>query len=226
MSFQPIKYSLRFISTASRPSSLFVRQFHARTAMSAQVPSSNDISAVAKDENGPVKGSESAQMQSRVGKVLVRPSMSSLTPQFADQPLQNFESAAQDVLSKMQQDPQSITADDANHLKSREARATGQAQPPKDSVSAEAQRLAAANERGTTPRTGQTGSLNPTEQSHLTKERNLEEAINEVGSKDPSQITQDDANLLHSREQRAHGHTEKGGVASQAKVIANENTRS
>ncbi|KAI4850965.1 hypothetical protein E4T44_02431 [Aureobasidium sp. EXF-8845] len=211
MSFQPIKYSLRFISTASRPSSLFVRQFHARTAMSAQVPSSNNISAVAKDENGPVKGSESAQMQSRVGKVL---------------PLQNFESAAQDVLSKMQQDPQSITADDANHLKSREARATGQAQPPKDSVSAEAQRLAAANERSTTPRTGQTGSLNPTEQSHLTKERNLEEAINEVGSKDPSQITQDDANLLHSREQRAHGHTEKGGVASQAKVIANENTRS
>jgi hypothetical protein len=141
-------------------------------------------------------------------------------------PLQNFESAAQDVLSKMQQDPQSITADDANYLKSREARATGQAQPPKDSVSAEAQRLAAANERGTTPKTGQTGSLNPTEQSNLTKERNLEEAINEIGSKDPSQITQDDANLLHSREQRAHGHTEKDGVASQAKVIANENTRS
>ncbi|KAI4856803.1 hypothetical protein E4T45_01723 [Aureobasidium sp. EXF-8846] len=208
MSFQPIKNSLRFISTASKPSSLFVRQFHARTAMSAQIPSSNDISAVAKDENGPVKGSESAQMQSQVGKV------------------QNFESAAQDVLSKMQQDPTSITADDANYLKSREARATGQAQPPKDSVSAEAQRLAAANERGTTPKTAQTGSLNSSEQSHLTKERNLEEAVNEVGSKDPSQITRDDANLLHSREQRAHGHTEKGGVASQAKVIANENTRS
>jgi hypothetical protein len=126
----------------------------------------------------------------------------------------------------MQQDPQSITADDANYLKSREARATGQAQPPKDSVSAEAQRLAAANERGTTPKTGQTGSLNSSEQSHLTKERNLEQAVNEVGSKDPSQITHDDANLLHSREQRAHGHTEKGGVASQAKVIANENASS
>jgi len=208
MSFQPIKNSLRFISNSSRPSPLFARQFHARTATSAQIPSSNDISAVAKDENGPVKGSESAQMQSQVGKV------------------QNFESAAQDVLSKMQQDPKSITADDANYLKSREARATGQAQPPKDSVSAEAQRLAAANERGTTSKTGQTGPLNPTEQSHLTKERNFEEAVNEVGSKDPSQITQDDANLLHSREQRAHGHTEKGGVASQAKVIANENASS
>jgi hypothetical protein len=123
----------------------------------------------------------------------------------------------------MQNDPASITAEDANYLKSREARATGQAQPPKDSVSADAQRLASANERGTTPKTG---SLDRTDQSHLTKERNLEQAVNEVGSKDPSQITQDDANLLHSREQRAHGVTEKGGVASQAKAIANENTRS
>ncbi|KAI4723222.1 hypothetical protein E4T48_00529 [Aureobasidium sp. EXF-10727] len=205
MSFQPIKNSFRFINTTSRPSSLFARQFHARTRMAAQAPSSQDISAVAKDENGPVKGSESAQMQSQVGKV------------------QNFESAAQDVLGKMQQDPNSITAEDANYLKSREARATGQAQPPKDSVSAEAQRLASANERGAAPKTG---PLDPAEQSHLTKERNLEQAINQVGSKDPSQITQDDANLLHSREQRAHGHTEKGGVASQAQSIANENSRS
>lgn len=39
--------------------------------MAAQVPSSHDISAVAKDENGPVKGSQSAQMQSQVGKVQV-----------------------------------------------------------------------------------------------------------------------------------------------------------
>ncbi|KAH0145463.1 hypothetical protein KCU67_g12628, partial [Aureobasidium melanogenum] len=88
---------------------------------------------------------------------------------------------------------------------------------------ADAQRLAAANEKGTAPKTG---PLNPAEQSHLTKERNLEQAVNQVGSKDPSQITQDDANLLHSREQRAHGHTEKGGVASQAQSIATENTRS
>ena len=125
----------------------------------------------------------------------------------------------------MQQDPTSVTADDANYLKSREARATGQAQPPKDSVSADAQRLAAANEQGAAPK-AKTGPLSPAEQSHLTKERNLEQTVNEVASKDPSQITQDDANLLHSREQRAHGHTEKGGVASQTKTIANENTRS
>lgn len=141
---------------------------------------------------------------------------------FADSDNQNFESAAQDVLSKMQKDPSSVTPEDANHLKSREARATGQAQPPKDSVSADAQRLASANEQGTAPKTG---PLSPEEQSHLTKERNLEAAVDQVGSKDPAQVTQDDANLLHSREQRAHGHTEKGGVASQAQQIATENTR-
>ncbi|TIA18943.1 hypothetical protein D6C80_03138 [Aureobasidium pullulans] len=205
MSIQSIKNSFRFINTTSRPSSLFARQFHARTTMSAQVPSSHDISAVAKDENGPVKGSQSAQMQSEVGKT------------------QNFESAAQDVLSKMQKDPSSITPEDANYLKSREARATGQAQPPKDSVSADAQRLASANERGTAPKTG---PLDPAEQSQVTRERNFEEAVNQVGSKDPTQVTQDDANLLHSREQRAHGHTEKGGAASQAQSIATENQRS
>lgn len=141
----------------------------------------------------------------------------------ADTAFQNFESAAQDVLSKMQKDPSSITPEDANYLKSREARATGQAQPPKDSVSADAQRLASANERGTAPKTG---PLDPAEQSQVTRERNFEEAVNQVGSKDPTQVTQDDANLLHSREQRAHGHTEKGGAASQAQSIATENQRS
>lgn len=123
----------------------------------------------------------------------------------------------------MQKDPSSITPEDANYLKSREARATGQAQPPKDSVSADAQRLASANERGTAPKTG---PLDPAEQSQVTRERNFEEAVNQVGSKDPAQVTQDDANLLHSREQRAHGHTEKGGAASQAQSIATENQRS
>lgn len=47
--------------------------------MAAQIPSSNDISAVARDENGPVKGSQSAQMQSEVGKVQVYPGIVSRT---------------------------------------------------------------------------------------------------------------------------------------------------
>lgn len=39
--------------------------------MSAQVPSSQDISATAKAEGGPQQGSTSAQMQSQVGKTQV-----------------------------------------------------------------------------------------------------------------------------------------------------------
>jgi hypothetical protein len=240
MSVQSIKTSFRFINATTRPSSLFfTRQFHARSAMSAQVPSSNDISAVAKDENGPVKGSQSAEMQSQVGRAQVsirNPFSSDATIKLV---LQNFESAAQDVVGKMKTDPDSITSDDANYLKSREARATGQAQPPKGSVSAEAQRLASANEKGTTAQstsqstlqntTQRTGPLNPSEQSQLTKERNFEQAVDQVASKmqnDPAKVTEEDANLLHSREHRARGSTEKGGIAAQAQSIASENSRS
>ncbi|GAB7347999.1 hypothetical protein MBLNU459_g5496t1 [Dothideomycetes sp. NU459] len=112
---------------------------------------------------------------------------------------------------------------DANLLKSREARATGQAQPPKDSVSADAQRLASANERGVA---SSTGSLQPGQQSHLAKEQNFQQAASEIGSKminDPDHVTKADGDLMHSREQRAHGHTEKGGIAAQAQKLASEN---
>ena len=131
-----------------------------------------------------------------------------------------------------------ISSQDANYLKSREARATGQAQPPKDSLSAEAQRLAAANERGATTTTASTTSatsgttatsgqgLTSEQQSHLTKERNFQRAVDEVGAKmenDPGSVTKEDGDLLHRREQRAHGVTEKGGIAAQAQHLAAEN---
>lgn len=126
----------------------------------------------------------------------------------------------------MQNAPETVTAEDANYLKSREARATGQAQPPKDSISADAQRLASANERGDAPTTGSTGPLSPSEQSHLTKERNFQQAAAEVGAKiqnAPETVTKEDGDLLHSREQRAHGHTDKGGIAAQAQHLAAQN---
>ena len=121
---------------------------------------------------------------------------------------------------------------DANYLKSREARATSQAQPPADSISAEAQRLASANKRGATinpsAATGPsaTGPLSSAEQSHLTKESNFQQAAAEIGSKmanDPGSVTKEDGDLLHRREQRAHGVTEKGGIAAQAQHLAAEN---
>ena len=40
---------------------------------------------------------------------------------------------------------------------------------------------------------------------------------------DPASVTKEDGDLLHSREQRAHGRTEKGGIASQAQRLAAEN---
>jgi hypothetical protein len=36
-------------------------------------------------------------------------------------------------------------------------------------------------------------------------------------------VTREDANLIHSREVRAHGATEKGGVAAQAMSLAAKN---
>ena len=49
----------------------------------------------------------------------------------------------------METAPETVTSEDAAYLKSREARAEGVAQPPKDSISADAQRLAAQNEGDT-----------------------------------------------------------------------------
>lgn len=63
-------------------------------------------------------------------------------------------------------------------------------------------------------------------QSVVDKESNFKQAAAEIGSKmanDPASITKEDANLLHSREHRAYGATEKGGIASQAQSLASEN---
>lgn len=59
----------------------------------SNTPSSNIISETAKQEGGPTQGSSSARMQSQVGKT------------------RNFEQAAQEVGSKMQNAPESITGE-------------------------------------------------------------------------------------------------------------------
>ncbi|KAF2769545.1 hypothetical protein EJ03DRAFT_351276 [Teratosphaeria nubilosa] len=170
--------------------------------MAAQpTATSQVISETAKSEGGPAKGSTSAQMQSEVGKT------------------RNFEQAAQEIGNKMQNAPEAVTSEDANYLKSREARAIGQSQPPAESISSDAQHLAAVNEGAARP-------SHPTEQSAQAKIQNYAEVGGDVAQKlatNPEDITKDDANLAHSREQRAHGHTEKGGVAAQAQSQAAKN---
>jgi hypothetical protein len=182
-------------------------------------PSSQAISETAKTEGGTTKGSASAQMQSEMTKE------------------RNFEQAAQEIGSKMQQAPGNVNSEvrrtpessypclatdihqDAAYLKSREARVMGQGQPPSDSISADAERLAAANEGATK---SQSGPLDPAEQSTLDRAHNFENLATDVASKmakDPAHVTKEEADMLHSREQRAFGETSKGGIASQAQSL-------
>ena len=91
---------------------------------------------------------------------------------------------------------------------------------------------AAANEQGATVQTnrpqgsGATANLTPAEQSQLDREANFEEAADKVGTKltnEPGSVTKEEGDLLHSRETKAFGATEKGGIASQAQSQAAKN---
>ena len=136
----------------------------------------------------------------------------------------NLEDAAAKVGSKLDTAPGSITTEDAALLHSRESRAQGGQQPPKGSLASQAQSVAAANEQGATVQTN--APLDPATQSHLDREANYVETADKVGSKmqaDPASVTKEEADKLHSRETRAFGATEKGGVAAKAQSLASEN---
>ncbi|KAL8680650.1 MAG: hypothetical protein Q9186_003188 [Xanthomendoza sp. 1 TL-2023] len=144
----------------------------------------------------------------------------------------NFEDAAADVGSKMQNAPGSISKEDAQAVHRAESRALGGQQPGSGSISSQAQHKVAVNE-GATTSTG--GNLSPQTnatpvdskaQSQMHRQANYEDAASQVGDKlanDPSNITKSEADTLHSREQRAFGVTEKGGLASQAQHQVAEN---
>lgn len=142
------------------------------------------------------------------------------------------------------------------------------AQPPSDSVSADAQRLAAVNEGAT--KSPSNGQLNPSEQSTVDRVENFEQVagtcltcvsspyfgrlcrhltayttsltqlqareilanknliagnVAQKMANEPENVTKDEANTLHSREQRSFGQTSKGGIASQAQSLASENEK-
>ena len=91
---------------------------------------------------------------------------------------------------------------------------------------------AAANEQGATaqangaPGGAADASLTSAEQSQLDRKANYEEAADKVGAKlatEPGNVTKEDGDLVHSRETKAFGNTEKGGVASQAQSQAAKN---
>ena len=67
--------------------------------------------------------------------------------------------------------------------------------------------------------------LMPPEQSQSDREANYAEHADKVASKlktKPGTMTEDEANTMYSREQKAFGTTEKGGLASQAQELVAE----
>ena len=142
----------------------------------------------------------------------------------------NLEDIAAKVSSKLETAPEAVTSEDASLLHSREARVQGG--PTKGDLASQAQSVAAANEQGATVQTnptqgsGATANLTPAEQSQLDREANFVEAADKVGTKlatEPGNVTKEEGDLLHSRETKAFGATEKGGIASQAQSQAAKN---
>ncbi|KAL8729869.1 MAG: hypothetical protein Q9166_004426 [cf. Caloplaca sp. 2 TL-2023] len=169
------------------------------------------ISDVAHAEGGTTKGSQSAQMQSELGKQ------------------RNLDQVSADIGSKLDTAPGSITKEDAQAVHRAETRALGQ-QPPSGSISSQTQHEAAVNQgatNSTRTNTGtNTGPADPNVQSQLDRQANYQDAASKVGGKlvnEPGNVTKEEADLLHSREQRAFGVTEKGGLASQAQHQVAEN---
>jgi hypothetical protein len=121
-----------------------------------------------------------------------------------------------------------VTIEEANYLHSLEARAHGHTE--KGGITSIAQSVAAKRERQLSLSSGSssTGSrsranskTSSQEQSHRDKEANLRQAEAVVKPKiEQGTVTDADAILMHSRETRAHGQAEKGGVAASAQSIA------
>lgn len=161
------------------------------------------VSDTAKAEGGPSKGSTSAQMQSAIDKA---------------------RNAEQEPSSTLNNSSKSA----AGQMISDVAKAEGGT--TKGSTSAKMQsELTKGNDPASVAGAGAgAGQVDPAMQSQMDKEANLQEAQAEVAPKmemDPEHVTKEDASLLRSRETRAHGATEKGGVAATAQHMAAENEK-
>ena len=141
----------------------------------------------------------------------------------------NAANATSTVASKMTTDPSSVSSSDARTLQSKTTKAQGGAQPEPGSLASQAASLASANEAGTTARAPvheDTVPLTSAEQSQLDREANFEKQAAQVKEKldtDPAGLSKQEADAMHSREQKAFGTTEKGGLASQAQSQVAEN---
>ena len=134
----------------------------------------------------------------------------------------NLNEAADIVGTKLATEPENVTKEDGDMMHSRETKAFGSTE--KGGLASQAQSQAAQNAGDTA------GGVNPNitagEQSQMDREANLDEAADIVGTKlatEPENVTKEDGDLMHSRETKAFGNTEKGGLASQAQSQAAKN---
>lgn len=135
----------------------------------------------------------------------------------------NYVEAADTIGAKVATDPASLTKEDGDLLHSRETKAFGATE--KGGIASQAQSLASEN-AGDKKTQASNSTATPAEQSELDRKANYVEATDKVESKiatDPASVTKEDGDMLHSRETKAFGATEKGGIASHAQSLASAN---
>lgn len=128
----------------------------------------------------------------------------------------NFEDAANQISNKLAKEPGNLTKEEGDLMHRREQRAFGTTE--KGGLASQVQHQVAENE-GATTRRSSAPTLDPNTQSQADRQANYEDAAAKVGGKladEPGSVTKEEADTMHGREQRAFGHTEKGGLASQA----------
>jgi hypothetical protein len=146
-------------------------------------------------------------------------------------PHPELEAELQEEIAKIKPkiDEGTVTIDEANHLHSLEARAHGHTE--KSGFTSTAQSVAAKRERQlsfssdsnlTSNRScANSKTITPHGQSHHNKETNLCQVEAAIEHKiEQGTITEANANLLHSRETRVNGRTDKNGMATSAQSLA------
>ncbi|CAN9320901.1 hypothetical protein B0T12DRAFT_515912 [Alternaria alternata] len=156
---------------------------------------------------------------------------------------QRFQDQLESVLKKLKTDPGSITADEARILTENVAKPDDRAGPSHDQAPHRSLLMAAkdlhaavdgSSEEATTEilRVAQSivsklqKAVGHTNAPHPEVEAELQEEIAKIEHKiAQGTVTKTEADRLHSLEARAHGHTEKGGIAAAAQSVVAKRER-
>ncbi|KAI9724382.1 MAG: hypothetical protein M1812_000450 [Candelaria pacifica] len=193
-------------------------------------PEAQAISDMSKAEGGATKGSAAARMQSEL-----RRRTNAEQGLYDDKPPKKGSASAQ----MQSQFMRSRNAEEGVYKINSAARpgehqaisevAKAEGGPTKGSESAQMQSALdkRRNAQQGTPNTT-ASQTDPDAQSQADRQENFAEVASDVTAKintEPESVTPEDANLARSRETRAFGATEKGGVASTAQSLASQNEK-